>query len=77
MLYTLIDTKGKLIYVGEASNLVARLRQEHPSIPDWDYFRYNVLPDEVAPHRTALERMIIKDFASVMENKEGADSIKI
>lgn len=77
VLYTLIDTKGKLIYVGEASNLVARLRQEHPSIPDWDYFRYNVLPDEVAPHRTALERMIIKDFASVMENKEGADSIKI
>jgi len=77
VLYTLIDTKNKLVYVGEASNLTDRLRQDHPSIPEWEYFRYNVLPDEAAPHRKTLERMIIRDFASVLESKEDVDSIRI
>ena len=77
VLYTLIDTKNKLVYIGEASNLADRLRQDHPSIPGWDHFRYNVLPDEIAPHRKTLERMIIRDFASVLENKADADSIRI
>jgi len=77
VLYTLIDTKNKLVYIGEASNLVDRLRQDHPLIPGWDYFRYNVLPDEIAPHRKTLERMIIRDFASVLESKADVDSIRI
>lgn len=68
VLYTLIDTKNKLLYVGEAANLVDRLRQDHPKIPSWDYFRYNVLPNEVAPHRQTLERMAIRDIASILEN---------
>ena len=29
VLYTLIDTKNKLLYIGEAGNLVKRLRQGH------------------------------------------------
>jgi len=77
VLYTLIDTKNKLIYIGEASNLVERLRQDHPSIPKWDYFRYNVLPDEMVTRRKNFERMIIRDFASVLENKGNVDSIRI
>lgn len=77
VLYTLIDTKNKLIYIGEASNLVKRLRQDHPSIPKWDYFRYNVLPDEIAIRRETFERMIIRDFASVLENKGKIVSFKI
>jgi hypothetical protein len=74
VLYTLIDTKNRLVYVGEASNLTDRLRQDHPSISEWEYFRYNVLPDEMASHRKTLERMIIRDFASVLESKEDVDS---
>jgi hypothetical protein len=77
VLYTLIDTQNKLLYVGEAANLKGRLRQDHPSIPDWDHFRYNVLPDEIAHHRRTLERVVIRDFASVLENKENIDSVKI
>lgn len=46
-----------------AANLVARLGQRHQSIRDWECFRYDALPDEVAPHRTAFERMIIRDLA--------------
>jgi len=76
VLYFLIDTKNKLIYIGEASNLVERLRQEHPSIPEWDHFRYDVLPDEIAAHRKTFERMLIRDFASVLENKD-VDFIRI
>jgi hypothetical protein len=77
VLYVLIDTESKLLYVGEAASLIERLRQEHLSIPNWDYFRYNVLPDEIAPHRKTFERMMIRDFASVLENKENIDAIRI
>jgi hypothetical protein len=72
----LIDTKNKLLYVGEALNLVDRLRQDHLSIPNWNYFRYNVLPDEMVPHRKTFERMVIRDLASILEN-EYSDFIKI
>jgi hypothetical protein len=69
VLYYLIDTKNKLFYVGEAVNLVDRLRQEHATIPYWNYFRYNVLPDELFNHRKTFERMAIRDFASILENR--------
>jgi len=39
-------------------------------IPKWLFFRYNVLPDKIAPHRQTFERMIIRDFASLLENKK-------
>lgn len=77
VLYTLIDTERKLLYIGEASNLVDRLRQDHPSIPKWNYFRYNILPNEIAPHRKTLERMIIKDFAAIFLNSPDNEGISI
>jgi len=64
-----VETKNKLFYIGEAANLIDRLRQEHRSIAKWDYFRYDVLPDELFHHRKTLERMAIRDFASMFENK--------
>ena len=76
VLYLLIDTKRKLLYVGEAASLIGRLRQDHPSIPEWDYFRYSVLPDEMLPHRKTLERMVITDFASILESQD-VTSMKI
>ena len=77
VLYFLVDTKNKLLYIGEASNLVSRLRQEHPSIPEWDYFRYNTLPNEIAHHRKVFERMLIRDYAQLLENKGGLDRLTI
>lgn len=77
VLYTLIDTKNKLIYIGEASNLVKRLRQEHPKIPHWNYFRYNVLPKQIAKKRKTFERMAIRDLASLLDNGEKIECIKI
>jgi hypothetical protein len=77
VLYTLIDTKDKLIYVGEAHNLVKRLRQNHRAIPNWNYFRYNVLPSQIAKYRKTFEKMVIKDLASVLENKGNIKPIGI
>lgn len=64
----LLDTDGKRFYVGEAADLIKRLKQPHASIPNWNYFRYNVLPSALAPYRVALERMLIRDFATVLKN---------
>jgi hypothetical protein len=69
VIYMLLDTNEKRFYIGEAADLVRRLMQPHASIPNWNYFRYSVLPTELAPFRVALERMVIRDFASVLRNK--------
>ncbi|MBM3514709.1 MAG: GIY-YIG nuclease family protein [Alphaproteobacteria bacterium] len=68
VIYTLIDTKNSALYVGETEDLVKRFRQGHPVIKDWDYYRYDLLPPEAAPFRVALERMMIRSFATVLEN---------
>lgn len=70
VIYMLLDTNAKRFYVGEAVDLVKRLLQPHPSIPDWNFFRYDVLPPELEPHRVALERMLIRDFATVLKSKK-------
>jgi hypothetical protein len=77
VLYLLLDTQEKLIYAGEARDLVSRLSQPHPSIPKWDFFRYSVLPDVLGPFRVALERMLIRDLAGLLPNKKGIPSMLI
>ncbi len=77
VLYTLVDTKNKLVYIGEARDLGSRLRQPHPSIPNWDYFRYDILPDEISEHRRVLERMLIREFAQLLENDVGVKTLRI
>jgi hypothetical protein len=44
VIYTLIDEKAKLVYVGEAANLIRRLKAGHSDIKDWDFYRYDQLP---------------------------------
>jgi hypothetical protein len=73
VIYTLIDTDAKLVYIGEAADLVKRLMQPHQSIPHWNWFRYNVLPSELSHYRVAIERMIIRDFAALCPNKRGCN----
>ena len=77
VIYTLIDTKNKLLYIGEAAHLVRRLLQGHNSIKDWDYYRYDVLPEELTKHRVSLERMLIREFACLLENKKDNQVISI
>lgn len=77
VIYTLLDTESKLIYVGEAKKLISRLDKEYPDIPKWDYYRYNVLPASLEAHRLTLERMAIRDMAALLENKVGITSFAL
>ncbi len=58
-------------------DLVKRLSQKYPSIPKWNYFRYDVLPNHLETLRIPLERMIIRKFAVLLRNKKGIDSLEI
>ena len=77
VIYMLMDTEAKLFYIGQAKNLQGRLRNGHPSIKDWDFYRYDVLPKALSEFRVALERMIIRAFATILDNKPGIATKKI
>ena len=77
VIYMLIDTESKLFYVGEAQDLVKRLSQRYPSIPNWNFYRYDVLPGQLTDHRVAIERMLIRGYAELLENKSGIEYKRI
>ena len=77
VIYWLIDTESKLLYIGEAQDLVKRLSSKYPPIPKWDYYRYDVLPPQLSRFRAALERMLIRGFAEILENKSDIEGFKI
>lgn len=78
VLYFLIDTNNKLVYIGEASKLVNRLRQEHRQIKNWNHYRYNVLPTTITRgQRVILERMLIRDFSHFLKCRMKQDSLNI
>ena len=77
-IYTLIDVNNKLIYVGEAKDLKKRLKQNYPSIPKWTHYRYDVLPKNTTLEvRVAIERMMIRSYASLLKNKTNVESFEI
>lgn len=78
VIYTLLDKKNKLIYVGEAKDIRKRLKQRYPSIPNWTHYRYDVLPKNVPDNvRVSIERMVIRSYASLLKNKSNVESIEI
>ncbi len=77
VIYMLMDTENKMFYVGEALDLVKRLSQRYPSIPNWNFYRYDVLPNQLSGHRVAIERMLIRGYAELLENKSGIESRRI
>ena len=77
IIYMLIDTAKKLIYIGEAENLIRRFNAGHPTINEWDYYRYDVLPPMPKKQRVAFERMLIRLFASVLHNKREVPTMAI
>ena len=78
VIYTLLDSKNKLLYVGEAKDLIKRLKQRYPSIPNWSHYRYDVLPKKTSTQvRLAIERMVIRSYASLLSNKSKVKTINI
>jgi len=52
------------------------LKGSHPSIPNWNYYRYEVLPNAYDDlDRRTLERMLIRYLASIYPNKAGLASM--
>lgn len=77
IIYYLIDTINKLIYIGEAES-IKRIRQNRSEIPNWDYFRIDNLPLWISkPQRLELERLMIRSFASVISNHRSIKFIEI
>jgi len=58
-------------------SLVERLSQPYVTIRNWDCFRYDVLPDELADLRVTLERMMIRSFATVFENSKNVETLDL
>lgn len=78
IIYYLIDTENKLFYVGEADKMHRRFEQGHAVISNWNYFRYDILPEGFSKkQRVSLERMLIRCFAAIMSNHKGIDSMNI
>ncbi len=77
VIYMLIDTKEKLLYIGEAKRLVKRLQEKHPTIENWNFYRYDVIPQALGKFRVDLERMVIRNFATVLPNKRDIKSMAI
>lgn len=75
VIYMLADTNKGLLYIGETKDLIRRLNAGHPIISDWDLYRYDVLPPEMESYRLAVERMVIRQFAAVLANKKGVESL--
>jgi hypothetical protein len=72
VIYNLIDTVNKKIYIGEAESLIQRLNQNRNVINDWDFYRFDCLPKGLSrPQRIAIERLLIRTFASFFNNKKG------
>jgi hypothetical protein len=78
VIYNLIDTKNKLIYIGEAESLIQRLNQNREVIKNWEYYRFDCLPDGLTKtQRVAIERLLIRTFASFFKNKKGIPSKQV
>lgn len=77
VIYTLLDTKNKLIYVGEAKKLISRFRQGHSVITNWDFYRYELLPKSMMRERVTLERMMIRFMATLFPNNKNIKSMEL
>lgn len=66
VIYMLADMERRKLYVGEAEDLIARFTRGHSGMPEWTHYRYDLLPDELAPYRVMLERMLICDIDSLI-----------
>jgi hypothetical protein len=72
VIYNLIDTVNKKIYIGEAESLLQRLNQNREVIKNWDYYRFDCLPEGLTKsQRQSIERLLIRTFASFFKNKKG------
>ena len=68
IIYYLLDTKNKLLYIGEGEHS-DRIFHRHAEILSWDFFRVDCLPLWLSrSQRLELERLTIRSFAAILTN---------
>jgi len=78
VVYNLIDVNNKEIYIGEADSLKNRLSGKRSEIPNWTHYRFDSLPNSLSrKERVAIERLIIRTFASFFKNSKGVDTMGV
>jgi len=82
VIYTLLDSKNKLLYVGETSqNLATRLADKEfykKIIPNWTHYRYDALPPSVDKKgRVAIEVLLYRSYAALLESSSEVKSFEI
>ncbi|EHH1031120.1 hypothetical protein J7G20_002488 [Vibrio parahaemolyticus] len=70
VIYTLMNSKTNEFYIGRAADLQKRYngKSAHHAIPDWDFFRYNELSEELIPYIDQIERMLIADANALCDS---------
>lgn len=78
VIYNLIDTKNKEIYIGESESLIKRVSSTRNEIKSWDFYRFDSLPNGLTKkQRLEIERLIIRTFASFFKNSKGVNSMEV
>nr|WP_307989230.1 hypothetical protein [uncultured Niameybacter sp.] len=68
VVYYLMDTQNKEIYIGCCTNLGDRGMESRREIPGWNKFKYEVINPKYWGIREKIEEHVIRAFASIMKN---------
>lgn len=68
VVYYLVDSKNKQLYIGSAKKLKDRVYDKREVIPDWDYFRYEIIKPIYHKYIKNIEYHSISNFAKFLDN---------
>lgn len=78
IIYNLIDTENKEIYIGETESLLERFSNDREEIKNWNYYRFDSLPSSFNKRqRLEIERLIIRTFAAFFSNQKGIKTMRV
>lgn len=63
VIYYLLDSKKREMYIGKTKNLKSRIYEGRKELPGWDYFRYDILMPAFRPLMGDIEGALIKSYS--------------
>lgn len=67
VIYYLLDSKNKELYIGKATNMTSRVVEGRKEIPGWDYFRYDILEKKSRSFMDDIERALIESYSGYLD----------
>ncbi len=80
VIYYLVNTKKKFIYIGKANVLGQRVKpgRDHQGMPgDWDLFKYDIVRPEYSNILERIEDHTIRTIASILKNDKKYPSLNL